>query len=323
MNRELLRCPLCSSHRKICVKRYRLADLRQTWVASFGFDPFSSHLDSCEELRQFQCCICRIEFFDPLIVGDSKFYEKLSRNSWYYQADQWEFFEAIDRLLKQKTVSTVCEVGCGKGHFLDKLADSYEVFGTELNVLAVDECVSKGLNVVNAEQIPSDRVFDAVVAFEVLEHVPSPHNFLQNLVNATAPGGTLILAVPNPVSWLKDLDCCLLDMPPHHCTRWHGETFAYLSDLFSIDLVSFSYEPITFLHYQSCFSYHEQKIKVTPFSGSRFPLLRRGLEKLLSPVVGQLKELEQLIMRRTMIASFLANRESLVGQTQLVEFRKR
>ena len=44
---------------------------------------------------------------------------------------------------------------------------------------------------------PDPAPFDVVTAFDVIEHVPDPHEFLQGVATALAPGGTFFVSTPN------------------------------------------------------------------------------------------------------------------------------
>ena len=61
------------------------------------------------------------------------------------------------------------------------------------------------------------------------------------------PGGKLIYSVPNADGFLK-YQHNLLDMPPHHMSRWSIGTFKSLEKLFPIRLEKFLYEPLAKYH---------------------------------------------------------------------------
>lgn len=54
----------------------------------------------------------------------------------------------------------------------------------------------KFLYCLKAEDVPRGG-WDGVVCSEVIEHVEDPVDFVRELVNITAPGGTLVLTTPN------------------------------------------------------------------------------------------------------------------------------
>jgi 2-polyprenyl-3-methyl-5-hydroxy-6-metoxy-1,4-benzoquinol methylase len=46
-----------------------------------------------------------------------------------------------------------------------------------------------------------DRKFDCIIAGELIEHLENPYAFLRNVKDSLAPGATLVVTTPNPVSW--------------------------------------------------------------------------------------------------------------------------
>jgi len=58
--------------------------------------------------------------------------------------------------------------------------------------------------------------FDIVICWELLEHVQDPIAALDNLIAATRPGGTIVLAFPNPAS-LKGI---VTRLSPHGLHVW-------------------------------------------------------------------------------------------------------
>lgn len=94
------------------------------------------------------------------------------------------------------------EVGCGNGHFLALARDAgWEVCGTELSRAHAERARGQGLDVVYGdvveERLFAGRSFDAVVAMEVIEHLPEPRRFLAFAAERLAPAGLVFLTTPN------------------------------------------------------------------------------------------------------------------------------
>jgi SAM-dependent methyltransferase len=97
------------------------------------------------------------------------------------------------------------EVGCGAGWMLRALRDrGWRVFGSER---AIDGARAGAA----ANQIPvfvgdldalgSSARFDLIILFQALEHLAAPIVTLQQSADLLAPGGAMVVAVPNFASW--------------------------------------------------------------------------------------------------------------------------
>jgi SAM-dependent methyltransferase len=100
------------------------------------------------------------------------------------------------------------EIGCGTGGVLARL----EPACPDLNLVGAEALVA-GLRIaqtrlsrtqlmqLDATAIPFDGEFDAVGAFDVIEHIPEDDKVLASMADALRPGGILLLTVPQ-YPWL-------------------------------------------------------------------------------------------------------------------------
>jgi 2-polyprenyl-3-methyl-5-hydroxy-6-metoxy-1,4-benzoquinol methylase len=96
----------------------------------------------------------------------------------------------------------VLEVGCGKGYLLSRLRDlGADVMGVEPGAQGQEGAQEHGIDVVQGyfphPAIYASGKFDVVLSYGVLEHVPDPVAHAQALRDALAPGGLLLLGVPD------------------------------------------------------------------------------------------------------------------------------
>jgi SAM-dependent methyltransferase len=296
-------------------------DLGAEWQTGLGFDPFQQ-VDAGEQLSQYRCLDCDLRFYYPAICGDGAFYEELSsRFSWYYEKDKWEFDVAIEILADLEGVTDILEVGCGQGHFLTRIRNQFKTHGIELNPQAIADCRAKGLNV-SAQNLSSvDACFDLVAAFEVLEHLPDPREFILQALRVLKSGGYLLLAVPDPDSYFSEAEKVLLDMPPHHVLSFSKKTFQNIEKLFSLDQLLVRQEPLRFAHYKSY---------VSNFIGRETPSTGRArrVESLFQRVFGfpidrAERRLEERLSELLVATSYQNAKDKLLGQTHLVLYQKR
>ncbi len=101
----------------------------------------------------------------------------------------------------------VIDVGCGTGDLMGHLArEGYEPVGVEPSPMA-DEARRLGFEVTKGEvgafPVP-ETGFDAAVMLNVLEHVHDPAVTLATIRRLLAPGGVLLVRVPNDFSPLQE-----------------------------------------------------------------------------------------------------------------------
>ena len=112
-------------------------------------------------------------------------------------------FKVIAELLPNNT--RVLDVGCGDGSLMNFLKEekNIEVRGLELNQENVQQCIHKGLPVIqgNAEtelhQFP-DHSFDYVILSQTLQAFYSPEKVLKDLLRV---GKSAIVSIPNFGYW--------------------------------------------------------------------------------------------------------------------------
>jgi SAM-dependent methyltransferase len=98
--------------------------------------------------------------------------------------------------------SKVLEIGFGNGSFLKYAKDKkWDVFGTEINEYLVRVALESGFNVIHSDNLTdyNENIFDLVVAFDVLEHIPQSDlpNFISEVKRILKKGGVFIARFPN------------------------------------------------------------------------------------------------------------------------------
>jgi SAM-dependent methyltransferase len=109
----------------------------------------------------------------------------------------------VKRIVDELNPTMVLEIGCGQGSFGARLAQihsSYVAVEPDPTCFAIAESRVKpaGGQVLNtaAEDLDSDRKFDLVCAFEVLEHLEDDTAALKSWATHIAPGGHVLLSMP-------------------------------------------------------------------------------------------------------------------------------
>jgi 2-polyprenyl-3-methyl-5-hydroxy-6-metoxy-1,4-benzoquinol methylase len=243
-------CPLCSSSSQKLIQAISYPDLAYLYRKLLNI---SIAQEAIDEIEYRKCPHCELRYFAPAICGDGKFYESLQQFPWYYPDDKYEF-----RVAKRYAASgmSILEVGCGSGMFAAFLPEGCKYRGLEFNSEAIRKARERGLQVDDtrieslAAGMPGS--FDMVCAFQVLEHVPNPATLLSCAANLLKPGGRIVISVPSEDSFMGHEINNLLNLPPHHVTRWCDAALVAAANQTGLKVVQVEHEPLSATHVNDC-----------------------------------------------------------------------
>jgi len=240
-------CPLCNgvtvaSRESISVER-----VIKMYKKTLGID-VNSEFGELSFIDCNRCNDCDLIYFSPAVSGSEHFYEMLQFFDWYYMAEKNEFEFARNFV---KLTDDVLEIGCGKGAFA-KLINGRSYLGLEFSKEAQRHAAENGIKVFNESIqhhcITNAQTYDVVCSFQVLEHVIDIRTFIKSAIVCLKDSGLLILSTPSSDSFSASVSNFILDMPPHHITRWSDASYKNLANIFNLELVELWHEPLQHIH---------------------------------------------------------------------------
>jgi len=301
---KMLHCPLCNNQVYVEISTVAAGPIRTYWQA-LGVDLDSEFGEFPENFTENRCIDCGLHFFEPLVVGTAVIYDAVAKVDDYYTSHKWEFQTALEWISEMGS-SRLLEVGCGEGHFLRQASRVVEeVTGVELDAAAAEIGKVKGLDIRN---VPVEAVvgpFDLIASFQVMEHLQNPGEIIRQCIEKLSPGGALILAVPNQDGVMGDLAQDMLNLPPHHVTRWERRCLDFMAERYGLDMEQYATEPLGFgLYAAAC-------------------LERLASVKLPGGIVARaFNGISQAVHRARLPMSYLEARRYLLGHTHMAVFRK-
>jgi len=132
--------------------------------------------------------------------------------------------------------SPIVDVGCGRGEWLELLRESgYTARGIDINRVMLEQCRSRGLEVIEADVIaylralPDDSL-GAVTGFHIIEHLPFETlvQLFDETVRVLKPGGLVVFETPNPRNILVGSGDFYRD--PTHKNPIHPDTISFIAE---------------------------------------------------------------------------------------------
>lgn len=291
--------PLSNSNNCSLLKKFSVSHLSNRWKSELGVDWLQP--PGITEVEYWRDEETGLQFYSPgELAGNESLYSQLQHFSWYYMEEKWEFKAALKLLQTLPQDSQVLEIGVGQGAFLKKALDAgHLISGMELNPTGAQAAKEKGFTIIEQDiaalRADNPTTWDAICAFQVLEHLPEPRIFLDQAIGLLRTGGLLILSVPNAkvTSRLDPERTNLLDQPPHHMSHWTQEVFQAMATFLPLKLQNVMHEPLASYHIdwfvdawtksiQSQFGQTERKVVLNRIT---IPVIKKclnlGLNKLV------------------------------------------
>jgi len=143
-----------------------------------------------------------------LSYADTEYEEGLYRD--YVEAREMKlehFRHRLKRLLPRVQRGRLLDIGCSCGYFMQVAAESgFEVEGLEFSraaIAAADPSVRSRISCSSVDAFDSNRSYDLITAFDLIEHVPRPKDFLKKIRRLLAPGGCLVMTTPDAGHFLR------------------------------------------------------------------------------------------------------------------------
>jgi SAM-dependent methyltransferase len=187
-------CPSCTSYRLVRVGKIPASDL-------FAGRRLTRPLDGG---YLYRCCDCHLSFRFPILPETeiSTLYQEGSADAWVCEAARREDWKIANKWIGQllRPGMSILDVGCFDGTFLESLGPVYRRLGVEMHRAACDRAIGKGVEIIASRYEELGGVsekFDAIVSFDLIEHVSNPARLLSTLSKAVRPRGIVIVSSGN------------------------------------------------------------------------------------------------------------------------------
>lgn len=233
------KCPVCSGPGAV-VRHLGAAEIARGLAAVFGQSPPAGAVPGDYDIAR--CADCALVYADPMQAGGAALYDWLTSFPKYHARGRWEWARIKDVLAAEARPLRLLELGAGQGDFLETLKDLPRVTaqGIDLSDSSVRKAQARGLDVrrESLEQVIVEAAgtYDAVVLSHVLEHVATPGALMGAVRNLLAPQGRILFSVPYSPMSREYLHDDVMNLPPHHMTRWNISALEGLARVTGLDL---------------------------------------------------------------------------------------
>lgn len=224
-------CPVCQS---LCADaplyRYTVEQAAAHFCPPTRDAERNARLQACirrlwdgEESVILRCRECGFTFGYPFVGGDEQFYSILHEQKGY-PTWRWDYEVALQEALNERSGGRILEIGAGIGNFLKSLGQEWERYAVEASESNRTELERGGVQVFRdlpAAVETEGGTFQAVVLFQVLEHIAEFKSVLGQCRKLLSDDGCLVITVPDGEAMIRQerLTGCP-DMPPSHINKF-------------------------------------------------------------------------------------------------------
>jgi 2-polyprenyl-3-methyl-5-hydroxy-6-metoxy-1,4-benzoquinol methylase len=234
-----INCPVCHS---VCsdppLYRYKVSEAAAHFCPATRNAHRNQRLEACirrlwqgEESVVLRCQECGFAFGYPFIGGDEEFYSILHEQKGYPQW-RWDYTIAITQALANNAGGKILEIGAGTGNFLRQLGPQWVCYAVEASDDNRKDLESHKIHVLHDLESAMNSeggTFQAIVMFQVLEHLANFRDVLAQCHKLLSRGGKLVITVPYGEAMIRQeklLGCH--DMPPNHINKWTPQSLSYV-----------------------------------------------------------------------------------------------
>jgi SAM-dependent methyltransferase len=145
----------------------------------------------------YRCKKCTLKFRYP--IDDAAIYDSLYDNrntlTWPANAQRPDWELIVQYLSEHQASGRILDFGCYTGGLLERLGDTYDRYGVEINhaAAAAASRITGRPTFASIDEISGQLRFDAILVCDVVEHMVNPGDILERLGMLLSENGILIL----------------------------------------------------------------------------------------------------------------------------------
>lgn len=157
----------------------------------------------CLRTNLMQCKDCNLYFKWSRFSKEQldAFYQNVNPETWQYALrDRKDWRIAKDWINKTINEGSILDIGCWDGEFLESLEGTWRRFEIEINPVSANKALAKGIEIIvqNISEMESLSIkFNVTTAFDLIEHVEYPLNFIASMAKITKNNGFIIISSGN------------------------------------------------------------------------------------------------------------------------------
>lgn len=231
-------CAICGS--SACADRGPILHYRPERVAGVAIEL------SDLTFRLKSCSSCGFIFKCPAIPEQRLLncYARAGAGNWELNPDplQRRFDTIADVLRRHSPGRRILDIGCFNGAFLEWLGPEWDRYGIEPSEAAAAVAGERGVKILGPlihEMIPPTAPLDAVLAIDVMEHIPEPLGFFQRVRQLLAPAGVFIILTGDTqaLTWRSEGSLYWYCSLPEHVSFYNATALGHIGRRAGLDLI--------------------------------------------------------------------------------------
>lgn len=152
-----------------------------------------------EKYKIYECDECGLVFKNPIMNSAilEEYYNSIDFSVWFNDGKLNEPEKKVKNFLASEYQGqnvSILDFGCSIGRFLSALPETFVKHGVEIDLRAAVLAKTKGILIVDVDNLGVYEKYDVIVMFNVFEHLEKPMELLKKLSSCLNPYGQLIIS---------------------------------------------------------------------------------------------------------------------------------